>query len=263
LLALLALGCGDPERPAPSVGTNSNWLRACASDDQCGGDLPACECGACTVTCNADDDCGELAEARCALGVDPAAWAECESRDPAISGGICLPRCEPGSCGAEQACVAGACVLAPLPDAALCAELGDWDAARRTFEEELLALVQAARMSGGVSCGSAAPSAPAPPMRFDTRVVCAARAWALDIEQTGMPGLTDSAGRTGLERLLAAGHPARLWGDSYAVQTATAAQALDRMFSDAGSCSRMLDARYTDVGVGQVGQTFVVSIAAE
>ena len=40
----------------PSVGTNSNWLRACVADAECSG-TPTCECGACTLPCDRDTDC--------------------------------------------------------------------------------------------------------------------------------------------------------------------------------------------------------------
>jgi hypothetical protein len=261
-LALGSSGCGDPRPASPSVGTNSNWLRACASDDQCG-DLPACECGACTSACALDEDCSELEDARCALGADPAAWAECESRQPAIGAGICLPRCVPGSCDDGQACVSGACVLAPLPDVPFCAPARSWDGARRTVEDELIARVQDMRAQGGIVCGSAAASTPAPALRFDVRLVCAARMWALEIERSGAASPTDSEGRTGQDRLLAAGYAARLWGDSYAIDATTADQALELMLADVDSCQRLAGAEFTDFGVASTGSTFVVSIGAE
>lgn len=262
LLVLGLSSCGDPPPAGPSVGTNSNWLRACASDDQCG-ELPACECGACTSVCGRDQDCSDLADARCALGADPAAWAECGSREPAIGTGICLPRCTPGSCDDGQACVSGACVLAPLPDVPFCAAARAWDAERRADEDELIALIQDMRTRGGAVCGSAAASPSSPALRFDPRLLCAARVWALEIERTGAAGPTDSEGRTGQDRLLAAGHSARLWGDSYAVDATSTDRALELMLADADSCRRLNDAAYTDFGVASTGSTYVVSIGAE
>jgi hypothetical protein len=263
MLALALCGCGDPRPAAPSVGTNSNWLRACATADQCDDDLPECECGACTRACAVDADCGELEDARCALDADPAAWAACESRAPSFGSGICLPRCQPGSCDDGQACVASACVLAPLPDLPFCAAVAAQDAALRAREEELLVLVQGMRAAGGVTCGTAPASTAAPALRFDARLVCAARVWAADIERTGAASGTDSEGRTGEDRLFEAGYTARAWGDSFAVDATDAARALTLMLADDDSCQRLTGAAYTDVGVGAAGQTLVVSIGAQ
>jgi len=264
MMALALCGCGDPPPASPSVGTNSNWLRACATADQCGSDdLPACECGACTRGCAVDADCSQLEDARCALDADPAAWAECGSRAPSFGSGICLPRCRPGSCDDGQACVAGACVLAPLPEGPFCAAVAAQDAALRAREEALLVLVQDMRAAGGVTCGATPASSPSPALRFDVRLVCAARVWAADIERTGTPSVTDSEGRTGEDRLFEAGYTARSWGDSFAVDATDAAHALTLMLADDDSCQRLTDAAYTDVGVGSAGQTLVVSIGAE
>lgn len=261
LLALCA--CKDAQPDGPSVGTNSNWLRACSSADECG-ELPACECGACTARCANDGECSAIEDARCALGADPAAWAECQSRSPELAGGLCLPRCDPGSCGDGQACVSGACVLAPLPATPFCADVAGWDAGARTREEELLALLQTLRTSGGARCAGSAAANPAPALRFDPRLVCAARVWARDIDATRTPGPQDSQGRTTEERMMAAGYTARLWGDSFAVDANSAAHALELMMAgDSGSCARLTDADYTDVGVGGIGDTLVITIGAE
>jgi hypothetical protein len=264
--ALLGVGACKDEPPAgPSVGTNSNWLRACASRDECG-DLPACECGACTARCTGDDECAAIDDARCALGADPAAWAECESRSPALSAGLCLPRCDPGSCGDGQACVSGACVLAPLPEVAFCADAAAADAGLRTREEELLALLQALRTTGDSRCpaGDAPGASAVPALRYDARLVCAARVLARDLDATRDPGLMDSQGRTTPQRLMAAGYTPRSWGESFALDARSAAHALELMLSgDSGACARLRDADNGDVGVGGFGDTLVVTIGGE
>jgi hypothetical protein len=259
---LLALSACKDEPPAgPSVGTNSNWLRACSTSTECG-DLPACECGACTARCTDDGECDGIEDARCALGEDPAAWAECESRSPQLAAGLCLPRCDPGSCGDGQACVSGACVLAPLPAQPFCADVADPDGGDRTREEELLALLQDLRVAGGAPCPGGA-AAPAPALRFDPRLVCAARVWARELAETQDPAAQDSAGRTGGDRIMAAGYAPRMWWESYALDAPSAVRALELMTDDAGSCGRLTDPVFTDVGIGSAGATLVVSIATE
>ena len=52
-LAFAATCCS----PTPeSSGTNTNWLRSCASSDECGS-ASRCACGLCTRECTSDDEC--------------------------------------------------------------------------------------------------------------------------------------------------------------------------------------------------------------
>jgi hypothetical protein len=264
LWAGAAAGCqerggGDPT--PPSVGTNSNWLRACSPQDACR-EPPLCECGACTVACSSDADCSALADARCALTEDPAAWAECGSDSPGFASGICLPRCAPGGCDPGQACVAEACVLAPLPEAALCDAVASRPIEDRTHEEELLALLSEMR-SAGIACGGGTPAPPVPVPRYDPRLVCAARVLAADIEQTRARSLTDSAGRSTEQRMQAAGYNAVFWSESFALDATSSARALEIMLGDAGSCQRFADARYREIGVGSSGDVHVISLGAQ
>jgi hypothetical protein len=260
LLALL-LACGDPEAPGPKVGSNSNWLRACTASAQCD-EAPVCECGACTERCDSDADCEGLGEARCARGDDPAARSACAGVD--LGGaGLCLPRCTPGSCRDGQACVDGACVLAALPDVAFCADVAAQDMSARAREDRLLELVQSMRVAGATSCGAAAPAAPSPEFRIDPRLICEARVFARELDANGFNGLTDSQGRVPEDRLELVGYRARLWGESFALQTTSADAALQFMLAQADSCQRLTDARYVDVGVGSARDAWVVTIGVE
>lgn len=105
-LALSSLACGglgssgDP----PSVGTNTNWLSYCSSDQDCG--PYSCICGICTTSCNdsapctmaPQASCGSLSEGLCGEG-------------PAPASGVCLLECqEPSDCGTGRECVDGTCV---------------------------------------------------------------------------------------------------------------------------------------------------------
>jgi hypothetical protein len=260
LLSALLAGCEPAQKPAPSVGSNSNWLRACDIQKDCG-KIPECTCGVCTAECSSDADCKDLTNARCALDADPAARATCESAGGGAMQGICLPRCEPGDCGQGQACVGGACVLSNLPDNAFCADVLEASVADRTHEDELLALVQDNRVNG-FTCGGAAATAQAA-FRFDPRLVCAARVLAADIESTRMANLIDSAGRSSTQRLTLAGYGATQWGESYAIEASSAAQALAYVLKDPGSCARLSSAAYTDIGIGSSGDVHVITIAAD
>jgi hypothetical protein len=173
-----------------------------------------------------------------------------------------MPRCEPGQCDASQACVDGSCIPLDIPDVPFCAPAEAAEAAARRLEDELLALVQTLREDGGDPCG-ATPASPAPSFRLDPRLTCVARVRALDIAAVGSANLLDSAGRTPEQRLAEATYAQTVWGESYAVAVTSAAQALQLMRADEGSCQRLSDAALVDVGVGVASGVAVVMIGAE
>lgn len=254
----LAAACGD-DKTSPKTGSNSNWLVTCVDESDCasGG---ACLCGACSRECNDDLDCSSLEGAVCSSVDDAARGTQCGSAEPSV--GLCLPRCEPGSCADGQSCVDGACVLAQLPDAAFCDPARTASQADRGAEEQLLALLQQDRVAGSTACASGETSAAAPPLRLDGRLSCVARVRALDQEATGVTGPNDSEGRDAAERASLAGYEALVWWESYAFNAASGSQAYDRMLTDADSCPELGNPQYTDVGVGKAGDTFVVVLAA-
>jgi hypothetical protein len=144
-----------------------------------------------------------------------------------------------------------------------CDPVADRDAAQRALEEELLARVQALRADGGVSCGGASAAAAAPGLRYDARLVCAARVLAADLAVTRQLTPTDSEGRATDDRLIAAGYTPTLWADGFALDAADAAEALGLILADADSCTRLTDVSYTSVGVGGAAGVLVVTVAAE
>ncbi len=113
VLAALVLAavaaCGGPQ-----TGTQTNWLRACQTDEQCG-DALKCHCGTCTLACDENgSSCADLAGAACAPAADEGTVALCDGSAPPTTG-LCLPRCADGGCPTGTACVAGVC--APLREA--------------------------------------------------------------------------------------------------------------------------------------------------
>lgn len=250
----------------PSVGTNSNWLRACVTDEECSG-APSCECGACTLPCARDADCDGLQDARCVAGASPSASQSCGGGgagvdDGGASSGLCLPRCEPGTCRDGQACVSGGCVLAVLPDNAFCAPVAEAPIVERTREEELLGLLAEARAAGGVVCGGTAAASPAPVLRLDARLTCAARVLAQDLEMTRALSPLDSQGRTTDTRVRAAGFQPSQWAEALAIQATSAAQARDLMLADPTTCMQLISASYAALGVGSAGDVLVVTLGA-
>lgn len=82
----LALACSP--RGGPQVDSQTNWLKACQVDDDCGSLL--CVCGSCTATCNSDQDCADLDGASCVASESAEAVALCGGEAPQVSG-VCLP----------------------------------------------------------------------------------------------------------------------------------------------------------------------------
>ena len=258
---LLLAACGDPPS-SPTVGSNTNWLKACDSNEQCGL-ATACHCGACTAECTTDADCTALAGARCAVQTEPATWTACQTVQPTVTG-ICLPRCEPGGCADGQVCVGGACVLAPVPNSSFCEPIATPSSADRTGEEQFLDGLQAMRTAGGVTCGSGTPSAVLPALRLDARLLCAARVFAADVVVTPAgTDLVDSLGRNTGDRLTLAGYSARTsWAEAYTLRGPVATDALSAMLGDAAICVELTNTRYQDVGVGTSGKAYVVTLAS-
>ncbi len=89
-LALLFLATGCSEKPQVG-GTNTHWLRACATAADCG-NASTCLCGICTIECTDDAECGpgacgsELTSACLEPGAPP----------------ICVPVADGGACTAFE-----------------------------------------------------------------------------------------------------------------------------------------------------------------
>jgi uncharacterized protein YkwD len=258
LLLLSVTRCGDPEHsPGPSVGTNSNWLRACSTDADCG--ETHCRCGACSLACASNADCSTLSNARCASGVDAAASSACLTDTATANAGICLPRCAPGGCTEQQSCVAEACVPSAVPAGSFCAAASGRSLADRKREDEILALLEQIRTKGAAGCTGAMP---VPEVRLSPRLLCADRVFADDIVKTRSTAPTDSQGRSATDRLSAAGYTPLMWWESNAVGASSAEAAVALMLKDPQACSRWTDGTFTDVGVGVAGDSAVVTLAS-
>jgi glucuronoarabinoxylan endo-1,4-beta-xylanase len=110
-LVLVIAAC-SPAENTPQTGSQTNWLRVCASSAECG-DLE-CLCGTCTAACEVDAACAELPGASCVAASDEGAIALCGGR--AVESSLCLPRCEE-TCAEGTSCIAGVCAPHSTPTA--------------------------------------------------------------------------------------------------------------------------------------------------
>ena len=89
-LIFVALGC-KAGSPTPSVNSNTNWLKSCNADAECG-EEDACICNVCTVVCQESDDCGDTRPgAVCVFSEEVGEGEFCVDNNPQES--ICLSGC--------------------------------------------------------------------------------------------------------------------------------------------------------------------------
>jgi len=122
---VVALSCtafgGCLPNDEPQTGSQTNWLRACLSDADCGSN--SCQCGVCTHSCSADSSCADLPGSSCVAATDSAAIALCDGSIPS-AGALCLTRCGTASvCSGQAACIAGACTATSLASAHVAIDL--------------------------------------------------------------------------------------------------------------------------------------------
>lgn len=94
----------------PKVSSQTNWLRLCEIDADCG--EFSCSCGACTLSCDDEVDCAELPGSTCSSDDDPGAVSLCGGVSAPSS--LCLLPCGDEECPTGTACRAGIC--APVDD---------------------------------------------------------------------------------------------------------------------------------------------------
>ncbi len=113
IVAATLLGC-DPDHAStgPKIAdSQTNWLKSCQISADCG--VLSCVCGVCTQTCETDASCTQTKGASCIKASDPGVVTQCGATPPEAAG-ICMPRCEAGSCPQNQTCAAGLCT--PIAD---------------------------------------------------------------------------------------------------------------------------------------------------
>lgn len=101
-LLWLFLSCQSGAQGGPQLGTETNWLKSCETDADCG-EL-SCECGLCTLTCQQTLDC-PMPGAVCS----EAATAQTCASVSTPPEGLCLAACA-GSCQTGESCVEEACI---------------------------------------------------------------------------------------------------------------------------------------------------------
>lgn len=112
--AVWAAGCGHTvER---SGNSNTNWLRSCDTDDECGG--LECLCGVCTRSCDAQT-CRAIDSLAACVTPGPSAFAACgrDFVDTALCTIACTRDADCATVSASLLCIGGACLAGSTRDA--------------------------------------------------------------------------------------------------------------------------------------------------
>ena len=115
LLAALAWGCGAEVNRAPAIEGNTNWLRHCEVDSDCGAEQ-RCLCNTCTAACAGDSDCSRLGAPSLQCLTASAGAQQCD----AAQAGLCSLACQTDAdCTGDLTCVTGLCLASSPSPASL------------------------------------------------------------------------------------------------------------------------------------------------
>lgn len=117
LVALAQIACGKAVPTAK--GGESNWLRSCVDDSECG--ALSCLCGICTAACSDERRCaGQVEAGECLTTEDGLLASLCSAKRRSPTGSVCWPACgSDGECPADQVCLQGQCLLQEQAQTAL------------------------------------------------------------------------------------------------------------------------------------------------
>lgn len=137
-----------------------------------------------------------------------------------------------------------------VPDNDYCAGVAQWSEAEILFEREVLELVNE-RRAAGATCGGQAFGA-AEPLVMESALLCAARVHSLDMAERGFFGHDNPDGEDPFERMRRAGYRFSAAGENIAAGQSTPQMVVDGWMQSAGHCRNIMDADYSELGVGYV-----------
>ncbi len=137
-----------------------------------------------------------------------------------------------------------------VPDIGYCEEVASWDPAHAAFEREVLELVNERRAEGGSCDGGDSALGPAPALRMDPALRCAARKHTLGMISRDEFDHEGPEGETYVERSTLAEYAGEPLAQSIAAGLREPAQAVATWMSHDGNCANLLDPDATELGVG-------------
>lgn len=138
----------------------------------------------------------------------------------------------------------------PDPKPATCAEAAaEWPTAWTAFEDEVVERVNA-RRAAGADCGSEGTFAPAPPLRSDEQLRCAARLHSRDMGERGYFDHFDPEGKDPFQRIQAAAYTGFPGGENIAAGARTPAEVVSGWMDSEGHCANIMRRQFSEIGVG-------------
>lgn len=135
-------------------------------------------------------------------------------------------------------------------DPAYCDMTLSWDQPAVSLESQLLSQINGARTSGTTCTPGTMLTAEA--LETADELTCAARVHALDMVARGFVDHTNPDGETAFDRIANTGYVYAYASENIATGRGTAAETLEQWRASPPHCETLLDARYTQVGIGYV-----------
>ncbi|MCB9541103.1 MAG: CAP domain-containing protein [Myxococcales bacterium] len=137
----------------------------------------------------------------------------------------------------------------PTGPAACLAAAADWPDAWVALEDEVLVYVNEAR-AAGADCGVEGIYPPAPPLRSDEQLRCAARLHSRDMGERRFFDHLDPEGVDPFVRIRAAAYTGSPGGENIAAGALDARGVVDGWLDSDGHCANMLRQQFTEIGIG-------------
>lgn len=159
---------------------------------------------------------------------------EGEGQEPGASG------TSAGSEGGQEAPVVKTCDEDELPDR-------KW----LEIEDEVLRKVNEVR-ARGASCGSRGSFGPAPALKLDVKLRCAARRHSRDMAERNYFDHDNLDGEDPMDRIRKTGYTGGLVGENIAAGQSSVGVVMDGWLKSEGHCANIMKKGYTELGVGYV-----------
>lgn len=137
------------------------------------------------------------------------------------------------------------------PDTPYCAPFRDWDPGLIAFETEVVALSNALRAQG-LDCGSRGSFAPAPPLKLNSALTCAARAHSTYMRDKQVFDHVGPDGQSPGDRIALTRYPVTSWGENIAYGYPTPQAVVAGWKDSEGHCANIMRPHFTQMGVGAV-----------
>ena len=138
-----------------------------------------------------------------------------------------------------------------VPASEYCAAVDGWDPKLAAFELEVLAEINAAR-EAGATCGADEVFEPAPALRMDPALRCAARVHALDMATRDDVDNLDPEGLRYSDRAELAGYAGTARAQNIGAAQQDPEQLITAVLGSAGLCRTLMDPDADEIGVGHV-----------